>query len=97
MNIIEFDNGAFKDEKYGTKKYGLTNLTTNSILQQYCDKLSYIKGMYDYQKPLNEMHGPIMGLLDPFVGYNFENMGTYITYGVRDRLWWIHAIICISI
>ena len=28
-----------------------------------------------------KMHGPIMGLLDPFVGYNFENMGTYITYG----------------
>ena len=45
MNIIEFDNGAFKDEKYGTIKYGLTNLTKNSILQQCCDKLSYIKGI----------------------------------------------------
>ena len=53
MNLIEFDNGAFKDEKYGTIKYGPTNLTKNSIMQQYCDKLSYIKGMYDYQKPLN--------------------------------------------
>ena len=47
MNLIEFDNGAFKDEKYGTIKYGPTNLTENSIMQQCCDKLSYIKGMYD--------------------------------------------------
>ena len=37
------------------------------------------------------MHRPIMGLLDPFGGYNFENMGTYITYGVRDRLWWLRG------
>ena len=28
-----------------------------------------------------------MELLDPFVGCNFKNMGTYITYGVHDRLW----------
>ena len=41
-----FDNGAFKDKKYGTIKYGLTNLTENSIMQQCCDNLSYIKGMY---------------------------------------------------
>ena len=39
-------NWAFKDEKYGTIKYGPTNLTENSIMQQCCDKLSYIKGMY---------------------------------------------------
>ena len=59
MNLIEFDNGAFKDEIYGTKKYGLTNLTKNSILQQCCDKLSYIKGMYDNQEPLNRIQGTV--------------------------------------
>ena len=47
MNLIEFDIGAFKDEKYGTIKYGPTNLTKNSIMQRWCDNLSYIKGMYD--------------------------------------------------
>jgi len=33
------------------------------------------------------MHGPNMGLLDPFFAYNFEDMGTYnITYGSFDKL-----------
>ena len=41
------------------------------------------------KKPLNKIHGPIMGLLDPLLGYNFENMGTYITYGTFDKLWWL--------
>ena len=47
MHLIEFDYGDFKDKKYGTIKYGTTNLTDNSIMQQCCEKLSYIKGMYD--------------------------------------------------
>ena len=42
--------------------------------------------MYDQQKQLNEnAWSHYMGLLDPFVGYNFENMGTYITYGSFDK------------
>ena len=28
-----------------------------------------------------------MGLLDPLFGYNFEKIGTYITYGSFDKLW----------
>ena len=47
MNLIEFDIGAFKDEKYGIIKYGLTNLTEHSFIQQCCDNLLHIKGMYD--------------------------------------------------
>ena len=33
------------------------------------------------------MNGPIMGLLDPLFGYNFENIGTYIPYGSFVKLW----------
>ena len=65
MNIIEFNNGAFKDETYGIIKYGPTNLTKNSIMQQCCDKLSYIKGMYDYHKPLNENAWSHYGIAGP--------------------------------
>ena len=65
MNLIEFGIGAFKDKTYGTIKYGLTNLTKNSIMQQCCDNLSYIKGMYDYQKPLNEKAWSHYGIAGP--------------------------------
>ena len=72
----------------GLWKYGPTNLTEKfyyaTMLWQVMVHKRYV---CDYQKPLKKMHGPIMELLDPFVGYNFENMGTYITYGVHDRLW----------
>ena len=65
MNPTQIDIGAFEDEKYGTIKYGPTNLTENSIMQQCCDKLSYIKGMYDYQKPLNENAWSHYGIAGP--------------------------------
>ena len=65
MNIIEFDIGFFEDEKYGTIKYGPTNLTKNSIMQQCWDTLSYIKGMYDQQKQLNENVWSHYGIAGP--------------------------------
>jgi len=65
MNPIQFGIGAFKDEKYGIIKYGLTNLTENSIILQCCDNLSYIKGMYEKQKPLNENAWSHYGIAGP--------------------------------